>query len=163
MGCKQTAYTHILHPISQKKDCKSYSGTALHIFFLCTALQISIMRTSGHRCLLPNFKTSTTSHACFVHCLALACTHNPEGTYTDKLAMARGPKYDDRSHSHCKCKSQDSLSERVWMYVDSEYHEVQRMERHSESRRPRTEKIHHDRTNHMDVHLGCSTVCDAGV
>ena len=33
MGCKQTAYTHFAS-ISQKKDCKSYSGTALHIFFL---------------------------------------------------------------------------------------------------------------------------------
>ena len=42
MGCKQTAYTHFAS-ISQKKDCKSYSGTAhpstLHVFFLCTALQ----------------------------------------------------------------------------------------------------------------------------
>ena len=29
----------------------------------------------------------------------------------------------------------------------------------SGSRRPRTEKLCHDRTNHMEVHLGCSTVC----
>ena len=50
---------------------------------------------------------------------SLAWTHNPEGTYTGKLAMARGPKYDDRSHSHCTCNNQDTLSERVWMYVDS--------------------------------------------
>ena len=28
-----------------------------------------------------------------------------------------------------------------------------------ESRRPRREKIHHDRTNHMEVHLGRSTLC----
>ena len=42
VGCKQIAYTHFAS-ILQKKDCKSYSGTAhpstLHIFFLCTALQ----------------------------------------------------------------------------------------------------------------------------
>ena len=49
MGCKQTAYTHFAS-ISQKKDCKSYSGTAhpstLQIFFLCTALQTSHQYTN---------------------------------------------------------------------------------------------------------------------
>ena len=59
----------------------------------------------------------------------LAWTHNPEGTYTGKLAMARGPKYDDRSHAHCTCKNQAPLSETVWIYVASGYYEVQRMER----------------------------------
>ena len=47
--CKQTAYTHFAS-ISQKKDCKSYSGTAhpstLQIFFLCTALQTSHQYTN---------------------------------------------------------------------------------------------------------------------
>ena len=44
-------------------------------------------------------------------------------------------------------------------YVAWRYYEVQRMDAMSESRRPRTEKISHDRTNHMEVHLGRSTVC----
>jgi hypothetical protein len=122
VGCKQTAYTHFLHPYyRKKKDCKSYSGTALHIFFLCTALQISIMRYQTSK--LPPHPTHALSTP------SMAWTHNPEGTYTEKLAMARGPKYDDRSHSHCKCNIQDTLSDAVWMYVDSGYHEVQRMER----------------------------------
>ena len=82
------------------------------------------------RRLPPQPTHALSTHALPTHALStLAWTHNPKGTYTEKLAMARGPKYDDRSHSHCTCNNQDTLSERVWMYVDSGQHELQGMER----------------------------------
>ena len=59
---------------------------------------------------------------------SVAWKYNLEGTYTEKLAMARGPKYDDRSHAHCICKNQVPLSETVWIYVASGHYEVQCMD-----------------------------------
>ena len=129
VGCKQTAYTHILHLYYRKRKIAKVTAGQHSISSSC--VRPSRFPSCEHQVTVACYQTSRLpphpTHA--LSTPSVAWKYNSEGTYTEKLAMARGPKYDDRSHSHCKCKSQDALSDRVWMYVDSEYHEVQRMER----------------------------------
>ena len=129
VGCKQTAYTHFLHPYYRKRKLAKVTAEQHSISSSC--VRPSRFPSCEHQVTVACYQTSRLPpHP--THALSTPSTawkYNSEGTYTEKLAMARGPKYDDRSHAHCTCKNQAPLSETVWIYVASGYYEVQRMER----------------------------------
>ena len=127
-GCgANKLHAHILHPYHKRKIAKV---TAEQHSISSSCVRPSRFPSCEHQVTVACYQTSRLpphpTHA--LSTPSVAWTHNSEGTYTEKLAMARGPKYDDRNHPHCKCKNQVPLWETMWIYVASGYDEVQCMD-----------------------------------
>ena len=119
----------LLPSMYTQRGCNRTSDACCHVDMTFAARSNRVLNVKVISNVIPHVRRLPPQPTHALSTPSLAWTHNPEGTYTEKLAMARGPKYDDRSHPHCTCNNQDTLSDPAWMYVDSGYHEVQRMER----------------------------------
>ena len=111
-----------------------------------------------------SYQTSRLSqhptHASSTH--LLAWTNNPDGTYTACLALAICPKKEHRGHPHCKYNNKVSVPETLWIYVSSEFLEVQGMDCKSFCQQKAADRetlSRSDQSRGCPWYLGFSTVC----